>query len=82
MAHYDCDNCGAYMGIGYGYCDKCTPREVLDAKSKLESAKESAGRKYERLLIDSRYNFIKQETIVEEQKYKELYEKYKPNKED
>lgn len=25
MAHYDCDNCGERMGIGFGSCRACTP---------------------------------------------------------
>lgn len=30
MAHYDCSNCGASMGIGFGYCTSCTPKEYHD----------------------------------------------------
>ena len=25
MAHYDCSDCGASMGIAYGICKECTP---------------------------------------------------------
>ena len=34
MAHYDCSNCGGAMGIAWGICDKCTPKEYLELKEK------------------------------------------------
>jgi hypothetical protein len=30
MAHYDCSNCGAHLGIDFGSCHRCTPREYHD----------------------------------------------------
>lgn len=33
MAHYDCSNCGAHMGIGFGYCRECTPKEYRELDS-------------------------------------------------
>lgn len=36
MSHYDCDNCGAYGGIDWGYCEECTPKEYLDAKKRIQ----------------------------------------------
>ena len=29
MSHYDCNNCGYYLGVGYGYCEYCTPKSYL-----------------------------------------------------
>lgn len=30
MAHYDCSNCGERMGVDFGSCSSCTPREYHD----------------------------------------------------
>lgn len=30
MAHYDCSNCGESMGICFGSCSSCTPKEYHD----------------------------------------------------
>ncbi|QJA43135.1 hypothetical protein [Phaeobacter phage MD18] len=27
MAHYDCSNCGDRMGVDFGTCPSCTPKE-------------------------------------------------------
>jgi hypothetical protein len=37
MAHYDCNDCGASMGISYGLCPDCTPDDVRKAKAKMLS---------------------------------------------
>jgi hypothetical protein len=31
MAHYDCDNCGHGGGVGFGYCQGCTPPDMWKA---------------------------------------------------
>ena len=35
MAHYDCSDCGSSMGIAFGYCNSCTPKEYKDAQHEL-----------------------------------------------
>ena len=32
MAHYDCSNCGAHLGVDWGSCKKCTPKEWDELK--------------------------------------------------
>jgi len=36
MSHYDCNDCGASMGISFGYCNNCTPKEYFDIKEELK----------------------------------------------
>lgn len=36
MAHYDCTNCDARHGIAWGYCEECTPKQVLDAREEVK----------------------------------------------
>ncbi len=40
MAHYDCSDCGASMGIAYGDCGECTPLWVFMAKKEYDKARE------------------------------------------
>lgn len=35
MSHYDCDNCGATMGIAFGSCNNCTPKEYFQLEKEL-----------------------------------------------
>jgi len=48
MAHYDCADCGASMGIGYGTCRECTPTEVFDAQEELRQAAQKAEVEWEK----------------------------------
>lgn len=32
MAHYDCSDYGYGMRIGWGYCERCTPKEYREWK--------------------------------------------------
>lgn len=50
MSHDNwCSDCGANGGIAYGYCEECTPQEVLDAiakrKRQIQQLVEDWGRK-------------------------------------
>ena len=45
MAHYDCKNCGAHLGIDYGECEECTPKEVFKLEKQLTTAKIEAEEK-------------------------------------
>lgn len=35
MAHYDCSNCGASMGLYFGECRSCTPPEYHELTKKI-----------------------------------------------
>ena len=37
MSHYDCKNCGSHLGIDWGSCEDCTPKEYLDLSKKLRN---------------------------------------------
>ncbi|WNL50682.1 hypothetical protein RPALISO_95 [Ruegeria phage RpAliso] len=58
MAHYECSDCGAYEGIGFGYCRSCTPpeyRELTKARKQvIDRANLVASRKFakRRLALD------------------------------
>ena len=36
MAHYDCRDCGASMGIAFGYCEECTTEDYKKTKKEIE----------------------------------------------
>lgn len=94
MAHYDCSDCGASMGIGYGYCTECTPKEVFEADRALKEARKRAEREWEISQSNLRFQmqieqlekernavkdrFIESEVGELRQRYKTLYDKHNP----
>lgn len=36
MAHYDCSNCGERMGIAFGSCSSCTPKEFHTVSEQIQ----------------------------------------------
>jgi hypothetical protein len=80
MSHYDCDNCGAYNGVDYGYCDQCTPKEVLLAKRVYEDAFRLADKKFEDLIENKRQLYIEKQTKALKETFIDLLEKHRPKK--
>tara|TARA_B110000908_G_scaffold85182_1_gene101790 strand:+ start:2207 stop:2464 length:258 start_codon:yes stop_codon:yes gene_type:complete len=35
-SHYDCRNCGHYLGIAFGQCEACTPQEYTDLQNEIK----------------------------------------------
>jgi len=48
MAHYDCTDCGADYGIGYGHCHRCTPKEVFELEEAVKKARLQAHTDFKR----------------------------------
>ncbi len=74
MGHYDCTNCGAYLGLQYGDCEVCTPAEVRRRKRELTDAVEAAAALFERGVRDQRIKFIEETTRREREAYDRAYE--------
>jgi hypothetical protein len=80
MGHYDCDNCGEYMGVDWGTCENCTPPEYLKLKTICEEAKEQALRE-----IKEHYRTVIECEVAERIKHftvalEALKEKLKPKR--
>jgi len=60
MAHYDCTNCGARMGIAYGICTSCTPKKVFEKEERKKQLRISAERTWSAKVQKKRLKFIKQ----------------------
>ena len=73
MAHYDCKNCGEYMGIDYGECSKCTPPEVFNAKSKYNHAYYEAKALWEEHIRKKKETFIAKYVKKAKKKYVNAY---------
>ncbi len=58
MAHYDCTNCGYSMGIDFGSCENCTPKEYFDLWNKWRSILYDADRAWEEHISAERNLFI------------------------
>ena len=58
MAHYDCSDCGYGMGIAFGYCVNCTPKEYFDLKEKIYELSREAEREWLLKSEDIRNEFI------------------------
>jgi len=42
MAHYDCKNCGHTLGVSFGICENCTPKEYFDLQKEITLLREHA----------------------------------------
>ena len=65
------------MGINYGHCPRCTPREVLDLDNELNLEVERAGERYDQSREKDRTEYIRQQTAALRAKYLEAYERGK-----
>lgn len=74
MAHYDCDDCGAYGGVAYGSCKSCTPKEVFAAQKKLDAAMARALAIWNDANYQAKKTFIELYTMYEREEYERLYE--------
>ena len=59
-SHYDCRNCGHYLGINFGQCEACTPKEYFDLQNKIKYLNDSAKIAWDSESIKARGLFIKQ----------------------
>ncbi len=82
MSHYDCSDCGSMMGLRYGKCHNCTPKEVLDLGAELNEKISDARIEFDEKHFEE-YEFRKK-SFVDEQcsnirtKYQKAFDKHKP----
>ncbi len=81
MSHYDCKDCGATMGIGYGLCSSCTPPEVITLKEELKDEINTVEMIYDELnwssYVSERDKFVEERVGELRKKYQTLYDKHK-----
>lgn len=58
MAHYDCTNCGESMGICWGLCKRCTPKEYLDAAAEFRMIRAKAEQEWDDIHSSQKKAFI------------------------
>ena len=75
MAHYDCDNCGARMGISFGLCNSCTPTEFLLLQAQTRDIYCSAERAWDEYIDEQRNAFI--EKYLEDNDYDKITKEMK-----
>ena len=80
MAHYDCRDCGEYMGIAYGRCDNCTPPEVKAAERKWEHTYQYFYEEYMDGVREKAKEYAIGRSLKDKQKYLKLFEDNHPNK--
>ncbi len=76
MAHYDCSNCGAHMGVCFGSCEECTPKEVFEANRKYNSQYHDAVSAWDKLIEKERAKFIAVRTAKAKAEVNRLYKKH------
>jgi predicted ATP-dependent serine protease len=47
MAHYDCSNCGHTLGVSFGICERCTPKEYFKLQNDITKLKEEANDRWD-----------------------------------
>jgi len=85
MAHYECRDCGAHLGIAYGKCDSCTPQTVRTLEARLSQARYLAEMEFERknaalyqTLKDAKKVFISTATAELQTEYERVYAENHP----
>jgi predicted ATP-dependent serine protease len=78
MAHYDCDHCGASMGIAFGICENCTPKDYLIKKRELERAEKDAATEFDDVVREIKSSYIKEKTKVLREELLEIESKAVP----
>jgi predicted ATP-dependent serine protease len=78
MAHYDCSDCGASMGVGYGICTACTPQEVLEAGKRLQLAVDDARQEFRKRQQRLEHKFVEEKTRNLKRLYDTLYKANRP----
>lgn len=74
MAHYDCSDCGESGGIAYGYCDNCTPKEVLRLKELLQQEKKDAAKIFDQQHMKAKNDFIEEYVSQLQSAYNKAYQ--------
>lgn len=80
MAHYDCSNCGASMGINFGMCNSCTPKEIFDADKKLQRANIEAVQRWDDLVRELRHSTIESWTRAAREERERVYDRLDPRR--
>jgi len=78
MSHYECSDCGYSMGVSYGFCSNCTPKEVLEAGVRLKDAEKVAEAQWDEEMKDLKQRFIKDETDSLKKVYEILFNIHSP----
>jgi predicted ATP-dependent serine protease len=60
MSHYDCKNCGHYLGINFGQCEACTPQEFFDLQKELRTLSKLSELAWDNESDEARKIFIKE----------------------
>jgi len=80
MAHYDCRDCGDHMGIAYGCCKGCTPKEVLKLKEQLTEETATAGKRFDDLQAERREAYVAAMTEDIRLQHEFAYEEHMPER--
>ena len=59
-SHYDCRNCGHYLGINFGECEACTPQEYFDLQNEIKNTRSGAAEAWDSSSMATRKLFIEQ----------------------
>lgn len=78
MAHYDCSNCGASMGISFGMCESCTPRAVTEAELTEKVAWTEAEQEWRRATDSLRKEFLLRRTAAAREEAKRVWNHHAP----
>jgi predicted ATP-dependent serine protease len=76
MAHYDCGDCGASMGIAYGSCDECTPRWVKEAQRNYNKISSEVDDKVDEFYALEQLELDKKKALMHNQLTEESYNEY------
>jgi len=60
MSHYDCKNCGHYLGINFGHCEACTPQEYFDLQNQIKNTRGGAAEAWDEKSEEARKLFMKE----------------------
>jgi predicted ATP-dependent serine protease len=58
MSHYDCSNCGSTLGLFWGECTNCTPKEYLMLKEEGKKIKAAAEKSFNEHIINYKLKYI------------------------
>lgn len=75
MSHYDCDNCGSTMGLFWGHCTNCTPKEYLDMKEEAERIYKDIKFEFDEYIEEKKDKWM--DSRLKKTKYYEIIKKMK-----
>ena len=78
MGHYDCKDCGASLGLHFGVCTNCTPKELLDERAELKEKEQSLLYEWESMMRSEKLKWVKEQiSDKKEAYYKKVKAAYK-----